>query len=56
MDASGGIEAVAEIKRATGCETPLLIVRDAGHHIYLDNPTDFNNLVISIMHEVKDIP
>lgn len=57
MDVSGGIEAVSEIKKATGSDNiPLHIVRDAGHHIYLDNPTDFNNLVISVMHEVQDLP
>lgn len=54
MDVSGGIEAVTNIRQARGTPAPPLhIVRDAGHHIYLDNPQSFNELVIKTMKDVE---
>lgn len=56
MDVTGGVDAVQEIRRKTGRVPPLHIVRDAGHHVYLDNPGAFNELVIDVMHEVEELP
>lgn len=55
MDVSGGIEACSNIRKARGSPAPPLhIVKNAGHHIYLDNPEEFNDLIISVMHEVEN--
>lgn len=53
MDRAGGIEACANIEATGRAPPPFHIVENAGHHIYLDNPKEFNKLVISLMHEVE---
>lgn len=54
MDVEGGIEACSNIQKAHGGPAPPFhMVENAGHHIYLDNPAEFNRLVISLMHEVE---
>lgn len=54
MDVAGGREACANICRSSGRSAPeLFTVANAGHHIYLDNPGEFNRLVISVMHSVE---
>ncbi len=55
MDRKGGEEACDNIAKAHGGKRPpMKIVSDAGHHIYLDNPKEFNELVLDVMREVED--
>lgn len=58
MDTTGGLEAIQEIRAHNqNVETPSLhVIENAGHHIFLDNPHDFNELVISVMKQVEDMP
>lgn len=48
MDVDGGYEACRRINAMGGSAT-LTVVRNSGHHVYLDNPQDFNDLVKRFM-------
>jgi cardiolipin-specific phospholipase len=45
MDKDGGHAAVKELQKAGNDGAVVHIVPKAGHHVYLDNPTDTNQLV-----------
>lgn len=48
MDAEAG-EKAAEIMRQNGVKSECKIISRAGHHLYLDNPKEFNAYVTSLM-------
>ncbi|CAN6630023.1 cardiolipin-specific deacylase 1, mitochondrial [Trichomonascus vanleenenianus] len=45
MDIEGGIDAKKKIDSFGRHKADVVLVRDAGHHVYLDNPGQFNKLV-----------
>lgn len=49
MNDKGGMAISEEINQLGG-ESTFEMVPDAGHHIYLDNPEEFNKLVIDFFH------
>ncbi|OAL21981.1 hypothetical protein AYO22_07578 [Fonsecaea multimorphosa] len=68
MDVSGGYAAKkkidAETARALGTASPeerdrdhgsakVVIINNAGHHLYLDNPDDFNEVILAEMEDVR---
>ncbi|KAK9447707.1 Alpha/Beta hydrolase protein [Limtongia smithiae] len=51
MDAAAGVKA-AKIMNDNGVRSECVIVSKAGHHLYLDNPDEFNSIVVNeLMHE-----
>lgn len=53
MDPRGG-ELCSRLINANGGNSSVKIVANAGHHIYLDNPHVFNNLVLSEMDKMAE--
>ena len=45
MDKDGGYAAVREMFKAGNDKGSVHIVPDAGHHVYLDNPSETNRIV-----------
>lgn len=45
--------ATEEQKRADKGSAKVVIVKKAGHHLYLDNPNDFNDIMLEEMEDVK---
>ena len=45
IDKEGGHVAVKELKKAGNQKATVHIVPDAGHHVYLDNPTETNRIM-----------
>lgn len=41
-------------KKGQGGEAKVRIVRNAGHHLYLDNHEEFNEMVVHEMHDVEE--
>jgi cardiolipin-specific phospholipase len=41
-------------KSGEGGEAKVLIVRNAGHHLYLDGHAEFNDMVVHEMHDVEE--
>jgi len=46
MDPAGGAEAVEKLRQAGNSHGRMYIVKHAGHHLYLDNPSAVNDLLI----------
>lgn len=46
MSADGGRDAVEIMRRAGNPDGRLHVVKDAGHHLYLDNPQAVNDLLL----------
>ena len=45
MDPEGGAEAVEKMKAAGNRRARMYIIRNAGHHVYLDNAPAINELL-----------
>ncbi|ODQ68429.1 alpha/beta-hydrolase [Nadsonia fulvescens var. elongata DSM 6958] len=52
MDVNGGIRCCRNINQ-TGGKAELFVVKDSGHHIYWDNPTQFEEIIIDVMKRVE---
>lgn len=50
MNKEGGRYVVDSLVQA-GCSAQFEVVQNAGHHIYLDNPTDFNRITTTFLFE-----
>jgi len=46
MDVNGGRDAVENMRRAGNPDGRLHVVKNAGHHLYLDNPQAVNGLLL----------
>ncbi|KAF8639629.1 hypothetical protein AX17_000894 [Amanita inopinata Kibby_2008] len=46
MDPQGGVDSVERLRQAGNGQGRMYIVRNAGHHVYLDNPEAVNGLLI----------
>ncbi|KAL6015952.1 hypothetical protein ACI3LY_005435 [Candidozyma auris] len=55
MNMQGGKYCVEKLKALGHEDAELTIVEDAGHHLYLDNPDEFNEIVIDFLQLEKDI-
>lgn len=49
MDINGGIEAVETVHQHTNYNSNVIQVTNSGHHIYLDNPNEFNQRVLEFI-------
>jgi cardiolipin-specific phospholipase len=45
MDVQGGHASAAELKKAGNDQCAVHVVKNAGHHVYLDNPDDTNRII-----------
>ncbi|KAK9474877.1 Alpha/Beta hydrolase protein [Dipodascopsis tothii] len=52
MDVSAGKAAVQKL-RSQGKDADIAVVEAAGHHLYLDNPTAFNEIIVDEMRKVS---
>lgn len=54
MDPQGAVTAIENMKANNkNSKSKLVTVKDAGHHIYLDNPEEFNRLVVEFLQDSK---
>ncbi|KAL7413051.1 Alpha/Beta hydrolase protein [Mrakia frigida] len=53
MDPKGGMEACRRMKLNGNKDVKTIVVPKAGHHIYLDNPTRMNELLMEELKEVR---
>jgi len=49
MDINGGIDACKRLREAGNRHTGVHIISHAGHHLYLDNPGHFNQLIMRLV-------
>lgn len=49
MNTKGGEYCVEKLKQLGDKNTSLVVVKDAGHHIYLDNPPEFNKVLLEFL-------
>jgi cardiolipin-specific phospholipase len=45
MDVQGGHASAAELKKGGNDKCSVHVVKNAGHHVYLDNPEDTNRII-----------
>lgn len=45
MDVAGGEESVKRLNAAGNNKASVHVVKNAGHHVYLDNPEDTNKII-----------
>lgn len=45
MDVDGGHASVKELAKAGNDKAKVHVVKGAGHHVYLDNPEDTNEII-----------
>ncbi|KAK9484712.1 Alpha/Beta hydrolase protein [Lipomyces starkeyi] len=48
MDIKAGIKAASQM-RSNGVDSKCVVIEKAGHHLYLDNPANFNAVVVDAM-------
>lgn len=53
MDYRGGLEACKRMKAAGNHNVETIIVENAGHHVYLDNPRKMNDLLLEWLSPMK---
>jgi len=46
MNPQGGKESVEKLRQAGNGQGRMYIIREAGHHVYLDNPKFVNELLV----------
>ncbi len=46
MDPEGGQDSVERLRQAGNGQGRMYIVNNAGHHVYLDNPKQVNDLLV----------
>ena len=47
MDLRGGKESVAKLRASGNNLSKTVVIPHAGHHLYLDNPDEVNDLLVS---------
>jgi len=47
MDPKGGEDSIAKLKAAGNSDSRMFIIPEAGHHLYMDNPTAVDRLLIN---------
>lgn len=50
MNSKGGEYCVEKLHQLGDKQADFILVKDAGHHIYLDNPEEFNRVLIKFLH------
>ena len=56
MDVDGGHASVAALKKAGNQQGTVHVVKNAGHHLYLDNPEDTNRIIAETIAQTGDVP
>ncbi|KAF9520766.1 hypothetical protein BS47DRAFT_1286696 [Hydnum rufescens UP504] len=56
MDPEGGRESVKRLKAASNPDANIYVVKDAGHHVYLDNPSVVDELILRELDRVPQRP
>lgn len=49
MDAKGGEESVRNMRAAGNVQGECVVVSNAGHHMYLDNPVETNRVLVEVL-------
>jgi cardiolipin-specific phospholipase len=56
MDPEGGAESVKKLKQAGNENAKMYIVKNAGHHVYLDNARQVNKLLVKELDNIPQSP